>query len=56
MAIDKLLIRHSGPLRGTVTVSGAKNSVLPIMAACLLTEQPSIIENVPHVTDVITMI
>ena len=56
MAIDKLLIKHSGPLRGTVTVSGAKNSVLPIMAACLLTEQPSIIENVPHVTDVVTMI
>jgi UDP-N-acetylglucosamine 1-carboxyvinyltransferase len=39
-----------------VTVSGAKNSVLPIMAACLLSEQPSTIENVPHVTDVVTMV
>jgi len=38
-----------------VRVHGAKNAVLPIMAACLLTEEPSIIENVPHVTDVILM-
>lgn len=55
MAIDKLLIRHSGPLRGTATVNGAKNSVLPIMAACLLTNESSVIENVPNVTDVISM-
>jgi len=38
-----------------VTVSGAKNAVLPIMAACLLSDEPSIIDNVPHVTDVVTM-
>lgn len=37
-------------------MNGAKNSVLPIMAACLLTEERSTIENVPHVTDVISMI
>lgn len=53
---EKLLISHSGPLHGTVTVNGAKNAVLPIMAACLLTEEPSVIENVPRVTDVFTMI
>jgi len=53
--MDKLLIHHSGPLHGTVTVSGAKNAVLPIMAACLLTEEPSSIENVPQVTDVVSM-
>ncbi len=34
MSADKLLIHRSGPLRGTVTVNGAKNAVLPIMAAC----------------------
>src|SRR3990167_2689129 len=56
MDSDKFLIRPSGPLRGTVTVNGAKNSVLPIMAACLLTEERSVIENVPRVTDVLTMI
>jgi UDP-N-acetylglucosamine 1-carboxyvinyltransferase len=55
MAADKLIIRKSGPLQGTVTVNGAKNAVLPIMAACLLTDDTSIIENVPRVTDVVTM-
>ena len=50
--MQKLLIRHSGPLRGAVTVNGAKNAVLPIMAACLLTDEPSAIERVPHVSDV----
>ena len=55
MVSEKLLISHSGPLRGTVSVNGAKNAVLPIMAACLLTDEPSIIENVPHVTDVVSM-
>ncbi len=54
--MDKLFINPSGPLHGTVTVHGAKNAVLPIMAACLLTEERSIIENVPNVTDVVTMI
>lgn len=34
---------------------GAKNAALPIMAACLLTEEPSVIENVPRVTDVLSM-
>ena len=53
--MDKLLIHHSGPLHGTATVNGAKNSVLPIMAACLLTDEPSTIENAPHVTDVALM-
>ena len=54
--MDKLFIERSGPLRGTVSVHGAKNAVLPIMAACLLTDEPSVIENVPPVTDVLTMI
>ena len=36
-------------------LSGAKNAVLPIMAACLLTEETSVIERVPRVTDVLTM-
>jgi UDP-N-acetylglucosamine 1-carboxyvinyltransferase len=56
MPADTLLIHRSGPLRGEVTVNGAKNAVLPIMAACLLTDEPSIIENVPRVLDVATML
>ena len=54
--MPKLFIRANGPLRGTVAVHGAKNAVLPIMAACLLTDETSVIRNVPHVSDVITMI
>lgn len=55
MAPEKLLIRKSGPVHGTVKVHGAKNAVLPIMAACLLTDETTIIENVPQVTDVSLM-
>jgi len=54
--VDKLLIQHSGPLQGIVSVSGAKNAVLPVMAACLLTQETSIIENVPNVSDVSLMV
>ncbi len=53
--MEKLILEPSGPLRGTVEVGGAKNAALPIMAACLLTEEECVIEGVPHVTDVNTM-
>ena len=55
MAAETLILQKSGPLRGTITVNGAKNAVLPIMAASLLADETSIIENVPSVTDVATM-
>ena len=50
--MDALLIRGGVPLRGEVTVSGAKNAVLPIMAATLLTSEPCIIRRVPDLSDV----
>jgi UDP-N-acetylglucosamine 1-carboxyvinyltransferase len=50
--MDALLIRGGAPLRGEVTVSGAKNAVLPIMAATLLTSEPCIIRRVPDLSDV----
>ena len=46
------LIRHSPRLSGEVEVSVAKNAVLPILAAGLLTEDPLIVRQVPHITDV----
>ena len=46
------LIRHSPRLSGEVEVSAAKNAVLPILAAGLLSEDPLIVKNVPHITDV----
>ena len=38
--MEKLIVRQSEALHGTVRISGAKNAVLPILAACLLTEEP----------------
>jgi UDP-N-acetylglucosamine 1-carboxyvinyltransferase len=53
--MNKLMIRGGNPLMGDVRISGAKNAVLPIMAAGLLCETPCVIENVPHLQDVTTM-
>ncbi|MBI1977323.1 MAG: UDP-N-acetylglucosamine 1-carboxyvinyltransferase [Candidatus Omnitrophica bacterium] len=54
--MDKIVIHGGKKLRGEVLVSGAKNAVLPIMAAALLGEDTSYIENVPNLKDVHTMI
>ncbi|MBI3312732.1 MAG: UDP-N-acetylglucosamine 1-carboxyvinyltransferase [Candidatus Omnitrophica bacterium] len=53
--MDKLVITGGRKLKGEVSVSGAKNSALPIMAAALLSEEESIIENVPDLRDIQTM-
>lgn len=53
--MDKIVIRGGNKLKGKVKISGAKNSVLPILAATLLTEERSVIENVPNLRDVKTM-
>src|SRR5881394_76441 len=50
--MDSLLIKGGVPLHGEVTISGAKNAVLPIMAATLLTKEPCIIRRVPNLSDV----
>ena len=50
--MDSLLIKGETPLRGEVTISGAKNAVLPIMAATLLTSEPCTIRRVPNLSDV----
>ena len=52
--MNKLIINGGGPLEGDVRVSGAKNAVLPIMAAALLADEAVTIENVPHLHDVTT--
>lgn len=50
------LIRHSPVLSGEVEVSTAKNAVLPLLAAGLLTEDPLILKEVPRITDVETLL
>ena len=54
--MDKLIIRGGVPLQGEVRISGAKNATLPILAACLLSEEPITLFNVPHLQDVTTMV
>jgi UDP-N-acetylglucosamine 1-carboxyvinyltransferase len=53
--MDKLLIRGGKPLQGEIAVSGAKNSALPALAACLLTAEPVTLERIPAVRDIRTM-
>jgi UDP-N-acetylglucosamine 1-carboxyvinyltransferase len=53
--MDKFLIKGGKPLRGTVTISGAKNSALPVMTAALLTAEKVTLHNIPKVRDLITM-
>ena len=53
--MDKFLITGGKPLRGAVSISGAKNSALPAMAAGLLTAEPLHLRNLPMVRDIITM-
>ncbi|MEW6170217.1 MAG: UDP-N-acetylglucosamine 1-carboxyvinyltransferase [Candidatus Omnitrophota bacterium] len=54
--MDKLVIEGGIPLRGDIEISGAKNSVLPILAATLLTDEPCKITNVPDLRDVYSML
>lgn len=54
--MDKFIINGPTKLRGSVAISGAKNAVLPLMAASLLASGESVIENVPDLRDVRTMI
>jgi UDP-N-acetylglucosamine 1-carboxyvinyltransferase len=53
--MDKFVIEGGKKLEGEVTPSGNKNSALPILAACLLTDEEIILHNVPDITDVTTM-
>ncbi len=52
--MDKLIVKGGVPLQGEIRISGAKNAVLPIMAATLLADEPVTIRNVPHLHDVTT--
>lgn len=53
--MEKFIIEGGIPLKGEVTPAGNKNAALPLMAACLLTDEPVILRNVPDIVDVQTM-
>ena len=54
--MDKLIIKGGVPLHGEVTVSGAKNAALPIMAAAILARGKVLLRGVPRLRDINTMI
>jgi len=53
--LDEFLIEGGHPISGTLVPSGNKNAALPLLAACLLTDEPVILHNVPNIGDVRTM-
>ncbi len=53
--MDKFVVNGGVPLEGEIPVSGAKNSALPALAACLLTREPVTLQRIPRVRDIRTM-
>ncbi len=53
--MEKFIIEGGHPLHGEVTPAGNKNAALPLLAACLLTDEPVILHNIPDILDVRTM-
>ena len=54
--MPKFIVEGGHPLRGTIRPAGNKNAALPIVAACLLTDEEVILENVPEIRDVKTLL
>ena len=54
--MDKLRMVGGSPLKGEVKIAGAKNAALPILCACLLTDEPIVLRNLPDLQDVRTML
>jgi UDP-N-acetylglucosamine 1-carboxyvinyltransferase len=55
-AMESFVIEGARPLAGRIEAAGNKNGALPILAACLLTEEPVTLTNVPRIRDVETMV
>ena len=53
--MEKFIIQGGYPLQGEITPSGNKNAALPLLSACLLTDEPVILHNVPKILDVLSM-
>ena len=53
--MDRIRIVGGRPLKGRIPISGAKNAALPLMAACLLTDKPLILTNLPALADIKTL-
>ena len=54
--VDKIYINGGKPLRGEVTISGAKNAAVAILPAIILAQDVCRVENIPEISDVTMMI
>ena len=54
--MEKFVIQGGAPLSGEIVAAGNKNAALPILAACLLTEEELVVRNVPRIRDVDSML
>ena len=54
--MDQIRITGGQKLQGTITISGAKNAALPLMAASLLSAEPLTLTNIPGLADIATMV
>ncbi len=54
--MDRFIIQGGAPLSGTITASGNKNAALKLLPACILSEEPITLRNVPNIADVRTMV
>jgi UDP-N-acetylglucosamine 1-carboxyvinyltransferase len=55
MTMEKFVIEGGTPLHGEVSPAGNKNAALPLLSACLLTEEPVVLRNIPRIKDVAVM-
>jgi len=53
--MDSILVKGNGPLSGQIPIAGAKNTVLKLMCAALLTDEPLTLTNVPRLADIRTL-
>ena len=53
--MEEFVIEGGVPLQGEVIPSGNKNAALPLLAACLLSEEPVVLHNLPLIRDVFAM-
>ncbi len=53
--MEEFVIEGGTPLRGEVTPAGNKNAALPLLAACILSDEPVVLHNVPQIRDVLDM-
>ncbi len=54
--MDSILVKGGNELHGVIPISGAKNAALPLMIASLLTSEELVLENVPHLADVESLV